>query len=236
MFDEPEDTEDETEVAGKLGNALTNNVEMFDLEDRISQCIESLDCASLGENLPAFRSRVRREILHSYLALKPPTDPLKILLNTDVNCSSIFRSESQLWFSKIKGSLTRKPRIRNPYEAEIVRPMPLEVFLVLKRAVEHTRLNNITTNVTFDHNNKAHVMSFSSVPAVICLFSQLSALSQTDVKSHLKISQSGRMHGKASVIVNTEKDFTFMFKIKPMQLNICFYYGMWNKAGFPLHH
>ena len=42
-------------------------------------------------------------------------------------------------------------------------------------------------------------------------------------------------NGKAAIIINPEKDFAFLYKVKAGQLVITFHYGFWNKSGFPLH-
>lgn len=91
-------------------------------------------------------------------------------------------------------------------------------------------------HVIYAENKKGHVISFSSKKAVVALFSQLTGLNEPEVKGYFKKSLSGRVNGKASVIVNPVKDFAFLFKIKPSQCYITFHYGVWNKAGFPLHN
>ena len=40
---------------------------------------------------------------------------------------------------------------------------------------------------------------------------------------------------KATVVVNIGKKFVFIYKTKSSQLCIFFHYGVWKKAGFPLH-
>ena len=43
-----------------------------------------------------------------------------------------------------------KVSIRNPYHSEIVRNIPLEMFLSLKRAVNHTRNGEVAGSVLSD--------------------------------------------------------------------------------------
>lgn len=205
------------------------------LDKQIEVCLNGFDCLVLDRNLDAFKDSVRRYIKGSYHAFKPPSDPLKVLLNTGINCGSVLVAESKLWLEKIGFRLTGKTSIRNPYRSEIIRNIPLEVFLSLERAVRHSRKQEIANNVTHCENKKGHVMSFTSRKAVVLLLSMLSGLSETSVLSHFKRRLTGNTNGKAKVIVNSEKDFAFVYKIKPGQFIISFQYGVWNKAGFPLH-
>ena len=61
-------------------------------------------------------------------------------------------------------------------------------------------------------------------------------LSQAEVQSHLKRKLTGRINGRAAVIINAEKEFSLVYKVNLNQCIIEFYYGVWNSAGFPLHH
>ena len=69
-----------------------------------------------------------------------------------------------------------------------------------------------------------------------CLFSLLSGLDESDVKKYFKKYLTGRVNGKATILVNTRKKFEFIYRKKSLQLCIVFHYGVWNKAGFPLHN
>ena len=121
----------------------------------------------------------------------------------------------------------KKTKYQKPiFEGEIVRTIPLEVFLCLKRAVQHSRSREIMDSVTFDQNSKVHVISFTTKEAVVFFFSQLTGLSALAVTGYLKISQTGRFNGNTSVIVNMEKDLTFIYKIKPMQLCLLSFWSL----------
>ena len=78
-------------------------------------------------------------------------------------------------------------------------------------------------------------MSFISKQAKVVFLSLLSGLDESDVKTHFKKYLTGRVNGKATILVNTRKKFEFIYKKKSLQLCIVLYYGIWNKAGFPLH-
>lgn len=189
-----------------------------------------------GSNLEFFKGNVRKYLKASFNAFKPPSDPLKVMLNVGISCGSIFKDESRLWLTRIYTRLAMKVSIRNPYHSEILRNIPLEVFLSLKRAVDHTRNGEIAGNVISEENWKCHVIAFTSVSAVTSLFSMLSGLSEAEVQSHFRRKLNGRINGRAAVIINEEKEFSLEYKVNLNQCFVEFYYGVWNSAGFPLHH
>ena len=88
------------------------------LEATIESCLAAFDNLELGDNLVLFKSHMQKYIKGSYSAFKPPSDPMKIILNAGFNCSSAFAVESKLWLRKISFRLTGKISIRNPYRAE----------------------------------------------------------------------------------------------------------------------
>ena len=110
------------------------------------------------------------------------------------------------------------------------------MFLSLKRAVDHTRNGEVAGNVISKENRKCHMMAFTSERAVTSLFSMLSGLSEAEVQSHFKRKITGRLNGRAAVIINAEKEVSLVYKVNLNQCMIEFYYGVWNRAGFPLHH
>ena len=129
---------------------------------------------------------VRRQIKGTFQAFKPPTDPLKILLNVSLNCGSLFKTESELWLQKINSRFTGRPSIRYPYQCEIQRNIPVDLFHCLKTGLQHSRIKNITDQVTYEDNKKDSVMSFISKEAVVVFLSQLSGLDESNVKEYLK--------------------------------------------------
>ena len=129
--------------------------------------------------------------------------------------------------SKDKFRLSGKTSMRHPYQAEIVRKLSLEMFLGLRRAAQHSRIRD---------NKKSQFMSFSSEKTAAVFLAQLSGLSERYVKIYIKKILTGSAYGKASVIVSSAKNVSFIYKNKASQFCISFYYGVWDKARFPLHN
>ena len=219
-----------------MSKMAAESAEFTALEKQIEVCLEAFEALELGSNLELFKGNVRKYLKASYHAFKPPSDPLKVMLNVGINCGSIFKDESRLWLTRIYTRLAMKVSIRNPYSAEIIRNIPLEVFLSLKRAVDHTRNPEVAGNVISGDNRKCHVMAFTSESAVTSLFSMLSGLSEAKVQSHFRRKLTGRINGRAAVIINEEKEFFLVYKVNLNQCTIEYNYGVWNSAGFPLHH
>ena len=195
------------------------SAESIALEKQKRSCLEAFEALELGSNLEFFKGNVRKYLKASYNAFKPPSDPLKVMLNVGISCGSIFKDESRLWLTRIYTRLAMKVSIRNPYHSEILRNIPLEVFLSLKRAVDHTRNGEIAGNVISEENRKCHVIAFTSESAVTSLFSMLSGLSEAEVQSHFRRKLTGRINGRAAVIINEEKEFSLVYKVN---LNQCF--------------
>ena len=175
---------------------------------------------------------VRKQIEASYRVFQSPTDPLKILLNVPVNCGTVLSDETKLWLDKINFRLGGKVSIRRPYQSEIIRNLPKEIFLAFRSGVSRSRLQDVVDNISLAENNKCYAISFTRMEAVVALFSVLSGMPEGTVSSYFKRRVS---NGRAKVIVNLQKDFVFLYKIKAGQLLITFHYGLWNKSGFPLH-
>lgn len=103
---------------------------------------------------------------------------------------------------------------------------------MFRRGVVRSRLQDVVDNISLAENNKCYAISFTRMEAVVALFSVLSGMSEGAVRSYFKRKVS---NGRAKVIVNLEKDFVFLYKIKAGQLLITFHYGFWKKFSFPLH-
>ena len=88
-------------------------------------------------------------------------------------------------------------------------------------------------NFSLAENEKCYSLSFMGQKAVVSLFSLSSGLFEGAVASYFKRRVS---NGKAAIIMNPEKDFAFLYKVKAGQLVITFHYGFWNKSGFQLHN
>lgn len=182
------------------------------LEAQIKTCLEAFDELDLGNNVNIFKESVCKQIEGSFQAFKPPTDPLKILLNVSLNCGSLYKTESKFWLQKINDRLTGKPSIKTLYKCEIQQNIPVELFHCLQRALQCLRIKNITDNVTYEDGKNHSAMSFVSKEAVVVFLSQLSGLGESDIKKYFKKYLSGRVNGKATVIVNTGKKCEFINK------------------------
>ena len=123
-------------------------------DSKINGCLEALNGLHLGQNLEPFKKCVEKSIKASIAAFQPPSDPMKILLNKTVNCGTIFANESRQWLQKINACLSGHVSIRKPYQGEIVRNFPFEMFHALKMSVQHSRKGEITNNVAPTRNSK----------------------------------------------------------------------------------
>lgn len=204
-----------------------------ELEAQIKKAFNKLD---LGNNVHIFKESVHKQIKGSFQAFKPLTDPLKILLNVSLNCGSLFKTESKFWLQNINYRLTGKPSIKTPYKCEIQWNIQEELFHCLKRALQCSRDKNFRVHVTYKDSKNHSVKSFVSKEAAVAFLSLLSGLDESDIKKYFEKCLSGRVNGKATVIVNTKKKFEFICKKKSSQLCIFFHYGVWNNAGFPQHN
>ena len=206
------------------------------LDSQLATFVRAFDDLALGDNLELFKRHVAKYVKSTYFAFKPSSDPMKIMLNVGFNASAAFVSESQLWLKKIGTRQAAKPSIKHPFQSQITRDMPDELFFTLWKAVQHTTRKSITDNSIFGQNKKGRVMSLTSKVAVIELFAMLNGLDTTSVRQKLEKTLSGRRKGKASMVVDTVKDFAFTYMVKQSKLLISFHYGVWNKSGFPMHH
>ena len=221
---ESEEIDEEESANGESEDVVSEKIEL---------CLQAFDSLDLRDvNLEMFKKCVRKQIEASYRVFQSPTDPLKILLNVPVNCGTVLYDETKLWLDKIKFRLGGKVSIRRPYQCEIIRNLPKEIFLAFRSGVSRSRLQDVVDNISLAENNKCYAMSFTRMEAVVALFSVLSGMPEGTVKSYFKRRVS---NGRAKVIVNLQKDFVFLYKIKAAQLLITFHYGFWNKSGFPLH-
>ena len=60
------------------------------------------------------------------------------ILNTQIQVGTIMRLESRLWLEAIYRRLAGRRRVRNPFQSEIVRDIPYEVFRLLLRVTKST--------------------------------------------------------------------------------------------------
>ena len=151
MEDDDSYVEESDDSITELGEQETNGgaaEENLVLEAKIASCLSVFENdAGLADNVELFKQHMFGYIKKTYASFKPPSDPMIVLLNVGFNTSLAFATESKLWIQRIAMRLKGKTSIRNPYQAEIQRNMPLELFLTLWRAVSHTRRKDISNNV-----------------------------------------------------------------------------------------
>ena len=83
------------------------------------------------------------------------------------------------------------------------------------------------------------VISITSLPVLVTLFSWLSGKSAMEIKGYFyrKLAAASRKDHKVKVLVSEEKVFGLVYSFKKGQLTISFNYayGEWNSFGFPQH-
>jgi hypothetical protein len=86
-------------------------------------------------------------------------------------------------------------------------------------------------------NKKGHVISFTTLDAVILLFSLITSISKVEVGAFLtrKLKGLRRNKHKVKVLVEDIKDFAFVYHQNKGQMTIQFYYGEWNTHKYPQH-
>ena len=156
-------------------------------------------------------------------------------LNKPIKPAPILLRKARRWLSGIRRRIGGKRRIRNPFYVEINRDCPFEIFSVIVRIVRG--LDGFVEPFCFYRdNNKAIVISFTSMRLVHELFGLLSGFSKDVATSYFKRSFSAARKGHtAAVIVNEVKDFALIYKKRSGKLVIGLNYGEWNVNGFPQH-
>ena len=183
-------------------------------------------CDELGQNKMHFAHEARKYLNELYRLHVKGSETLTMscsLLNTGV----ILKDEARTWLGYIHRRLIARPRIRKPWYFEFTRDIPKEIFLALKDALRSTNNPNLLTDINMDGNRKAFVISVTSLARVVSLFTELTELSNRNVKSYLarKVTRS---KGIAKVIVSDVKDFALVYKFSKRQLSINCHYGFWN--------
>jgi hypothetical protein len=178
------------------------------------------------------------QTLYSLLPMpctETPNKRAEAILMEPIYPASVLQSESRSWLQAMRRRLAAKKSIRSPYYVEICRDFPYEIFSVIAKIVG--RLDGFVEPFCFHgNNNKAEIISFTSVRLVNELFVLLSKFTSETVASYFKRNLSGSRKGhSAAVIVSDAKDFVFTYKKRPGKLVIGFNYGEWNVNGFPQH-
>ena len=117
---ESEEIDEEGSVNGESEDVVSEKIEL---------CLQAFDSLDLRDvNLEMSKKCVRKQIEASFRVFQSPTDPLKILLNVPVNYGMVLYDETRLWLDKIRFGLGGKVSIRRPYQCEIIRNLPKEIF------------------------------------------------------------------------------------------------------------
>ena len=131
--------------------------------------------------------------------------------------------------------MSERVSIRRPHYGEIHRSIPYVIFKSM------TRILNAVDDFRepfcyLAKNNKAEVISFTSLSLLTKLFSFLSGLLTKDIKTFFSRTLSGKKNlHKVKIIVSDTKDFAFFYKVNNGQLIIQFHYGEWNAHGCQQH-
>lgn len=159
------------------------------------------------------------------------------LLSSSFSYLPVIRRESVHWLDAIYRRLGGRNRIRNPYNAEIRRDIPYEIFGVVVRVVKNVAVAEFCPPHCFYAKNKAaEVISFTTYHSVTKLFSLLSGYERKVVGRYLKRTLGGKRKGhKVKILISDIKDLAFVYNSRKEQLTICYNYGEWNIHGFPQH-
>ena len=161
---------------------------------------------------------------------------MKKVLESNINCGSILRSECRLWLEMVNRKLGGRPKIRNPYLGECKRDIPVDVFIALKAAIKASNVVQFQEpNCYIGENRKGAVISLTSQRSVVMLFAILAGFGDAKVRNYFSRSLKGSRSGKSKLIVNRDKNFVFYYRYKQGKLVVEFHYGVWNASGYPLH-
>ena len=178
LSQESEEIDEKESVNGESQDVVSEKIEM---------CLQAFDSLDLGDvNLEMFKKCVQKQIEASYCVFQSPTDPLKIFLNVPVNCGTVLSDKTKLWLDKINFHLGGKVSIRRPYQCEIIRNLPKEIFLAFRSGVSRSRLQDVVDNISLAENNKCYVIPLTRMEAVVALFSVLSGMPEGTVSSYLR--------------------------------------------------
>lgn len=180
-------------------------------------------CDELGQNKMHFTHEARRYLNELYKLHVKGSETLTMSRSL-LNSGAILKDEARTWLGYIHRRLIARQRIRKPWYFEFTRNIPKEIFFALKDALRSTSNPNLLTNINMDGNRKAFVISVTSLARVVSLFTELTELSNRDVKSYLarKVTRS---KGIAKVIVSDVKDFALVYKFSKRQLSVNCHYG-----------
>ena len=158
------------------------------------------------------------------------------LLSSNFSSLPILRRENRHWLEAIYRRLGERNRMRNPYNGDIRRDLPYEMFSLVVRVVNNLAVNEFYPPLCFySRNRKGEVqVSFTTSDAMSKLFALLSGLHIKIVKRYFNRSLEVRkQEHMVKLLVSETKDIAFVYKFSKQQSTICYNYGEWNTYGFP---
>lgn len=167
----------------------------------------------------------------------PRTSAVNVLDYLTINVGYLLKDEALLWLNKIYRRLAGRRSIRQPFQCEISRDIPLEIFKSLVRAIKFSKSPDFQEpHCFFACNKKGEVVSITCPHVLARLFSWLTGKGITEVKSYFQRTLKGnRKDHRVRVLVSPNKDFGIVYSYKKGQLIIQYHYGEWNSFGFPQH-
>ena len=114
------------------------------------------------------------------------------------------------------------------------RDLPYDAYRTLELSIKNSTLQHFKEpHCDIAGNRKGTVIAFTSEKGVLQLSTMLSGKKEEEVKRYFR--RSLKRRGKAKLIVNTDKNFSLIYKFNKGQLIIGFHFGVWNINGFPQH-
>ena len=114
------------------------------------------------------------------------------------------------------------------------RDLPHDAYRALELSIKNSTLQHFKEpHCDIAGNRKGTVIAFTSEKGVLQLSTMLSGKKEEEVKRYFR--RSLKRRGKAKLIVNTDKNFSLIYKFNKGQLIIGFHFGVWNINGFPQH-
>lgn len=116
-----------------------------------------------------------------------------------------------MWLDAIYRRLSGRVSIRRPYQAEVARNIPIDVFSTCKMVVRDLA---VEPDVYIASNRKGEVISITSLDLLQKFIACISAMDGREVKRYLsrKLSSASRHNHKVALIVSEYKDFGLVYK------------------------
>ena len=155
----------------------------------------------------------------------------RVLYGSNINTGILYNQESLLWLRGIYRRLAGRRSIRRPYYSEIIRHIPVEMYLVLTQTLRQDKSPMFSEPKCYiAENKKGMVVSFTAFESVL-LFLRL--LAKGEVLGYLKRTLTGKRKDHITrLIVSPTKDFALTYSFRKGVLIVSFNFGEWNPMGF----